>query len=48
MSEELTSYLKELGYKQADINKVLDKLCETKLDSSGEYIKLALKLLSGK
>lgn len=40
--------LKELGYKQADINKVLDKLNEEKLQSSGEYIKLALKLLASK
>lgn len=46
--DDAVAGLKELGYKQADINKILDKLYETKLDSSGEYIKLALKLLSGK
>ena len=45
--EEAVAGLKELGYKQADINKIIDKLSENKLDSSSEYIKLALKLLAG-
>ena len=38
--------LKELGYKNAKVNEILPKLNEMKLNSSSEYLKEALKLLS--
>lgn len=38
--------LKELGYKNANINEIIPKLNELKLETSGEYLKEALKLLS--
>ena len=37
--------LKELGYKAQDINEILPSLNELKLETSGEYLKEALKLL---
>ena len=44
--DEAVSGLKELGYKNAKINEILPKLNEMKLETSGEYLKEALKLLS--
>ena len=38
--------LKELGYKNARINEILPKLNECKFETSSEYLKEALKLLS--
>ena len=46
MIEECISGLKELGYKNALINQILPKLNEMNLQSSSEYLKEALKLLS--
>lgn len=40
--------LKELGYRNADINNIIPKLNELNLQTSGEYLKEALKLLSEK
>ena len=44
---DAVSALKELGYKNTVINKILPSLNELKLNSSGEYLKEALKLISG-
>lgn len=38
--------LKELGYKNANINQIIPKLNDMKFETSGEYLKEALKLLS--
>lgn len=46
MIEDAISGLKELGYKNAVINGIIPKLNELKLDTSGEYLKEALKLLN--
>jgi len=37
--------LKELGYKQADINNILPKLQEAKFETSSEYLKYALSII---
>jgi len=37
--------LKELGYKQADINNIMPKLLEAKFETSGEYLKYALSII---
>lgn len=44
--DEAIAGLKELGYKNASINEIIPKLNEMKFESSGEYLKEALKLLS--
>lgn len=43
---ECVAGLKELGYKNAIINEVLPKLNQMKFETSGEYLKEALKLIS--
>lgn len=43
--DDAVAGLKELGYKAQDINEILPDLSELKLESSGEYLKEALKLL---
>lgn len=44
--DEAISGLKELGYKNATINEILLKLNELKCETSGEYLKEALKLIA--
>ena len=44
--EDAIAGLKELGYKNAKIQEILPKLNELELNSSSEYLKEALKLLS--
>lgn len=44
--DEAISGLKELGYKNATINEIIPKLNEIKCETSGEYLKEALKLLA--
>lgn len=46
MVEDAIAGLKELGYKNAVINEILPKLNELKLESSSDYLKEALKLIS--
>lgn len=46
MIDEAVSGLKELGYKNSLINEILPKLNELKLNSSSEYLKEALKIIS--
>lgn len=48
MINEAISGLKELGYKNATINEIIPALNEIKLNSSGEYLKEALRLLANK
>ena len=43
--DDAVAGLKELGYKMQDINEILPSLNELKLETSGEYLKEALKLL---
>ncbi|MBO7697686.1 MAG: RuvA C-terminal domain-containing protein, partial [Erysipelotrichaceae bacterium] len=43
--EEAVLGLKELGYKKNDIEAVLPKLSEYQYESSGEYLKQALRLM---
>lgn len=43
--DEAVLGLKELGYKKEDINKVLSKLSEYQFETSGEYLKEALRLM---
>jgi len=43
--EEAVLGLKELGYKKSDIEAVLPELSEYKYESSGEYLKQALRLM---
>jgi len=40
--------LKEFGYKKEDIERVLPKINEMKFESASDYLKEALKILSGK
>lgn len=44
--EEAIAGLKELGYKNAVINEIIPKLNEMKFETSSEYLKAALKLIS--
>lgn len=44
--EDATLGLKELGYKNDLINEIIPKLNEMKFETSGEYLKAALKLIS--
>lgn len=43
--DEAVLGLKELGYKKEEINKVLSKLSEYQFETSGEYLKEALRLM---
>ena len=43
--DEAALGLKELGYKKEEINKVLSKLSEYQFETSGEYLKEALRLM---
>ena len=45
LMEEAILGLKELGYKASEINEVIPKLSEYQFESSGEYLKQALRLL---
>lgn len=45
LTKDAVLALKELGYKKTDIDKVIDKLQNDKFNSSGEYVKKALKIL---
>ena len=45
LMEEAILGLKELGYKTSEINEVIPKLSEYQFESSGEYLKQALRLL---